>query len=48
MAAKLIKGRFEKSKNITFTDTTVTINSALTAENFTQLDALADELLKNK
>lgn len=48
MAAKLIKGRFEKSKNITFTDTTVTINSALTAENFTQLDALADELLKDK
>jgi flavorubredoxin len=48
MAAKLIKGRFEKSKNITFTDTTVTINSALTDENLTQLDALADELLKDK
>ena len=48
MAAKLIKGRFEKSKNITFTDTTVTINSALTDENLTQLDALADELLSDK
>ena len=46
MAAKIIKGKFEKSKNITFTDTTVTINSALTAENEAQLDALADELMK--
>lgn len=45
-AAKVIKSMFEKSKNITFTDTTVTINSALTAVQDAQLDALADELIK--
>lgn len=45
-AAKVIRSMFEKSKNITFTDTTVTINSALTAAQDAQLDALADELIK--
>jgi flavorubredoxin len=45
-AAKVIKGMFEKSKNITFTDTTVTIKSAVKAENIAQIDALADELMK--
>ena len=44
MAAKVIKSKFEKSKNITFTETTVTINSALTPENDAQLEALAEEL----
>ena len=45
-AAKIIKGMFEKSKDITFTDTTVTIKSALKEENLKQLEALADELMK--
>ncbi len=43
-AAKVIKGMFENSKNITFLDT-VTIRSALTEENTQQLEALADALL---
>lgn len=43
-AAKVIKGMFEKSKNITFTDTTVTVKSALNAESTAQIDALAKEL----
>ncbi len=45
-AAKIIKGMFEKSKDITFTDTTVTIKSAMNEDNLKQLEALADELLK--
>ena len=45
-AAKVIKGMFEKSKNITWTDTTVTIKSALKSENIAQIEALADELMK--
>ena len=44
-AAKVIKGMFEKSKNITFTDTTVTLKSALNAASEVQIDALAKELL---
>ena len=43
-AAKVIKGMFEKSKNITFTDTTVTLKSALSAESEAQIAALAKEL----
>ena len=43
-AAKVIKGMFEKSKNITFTDTTVKIMSALNSESSLQLEALAKEL----
>lgn len=46
MAAKVIKSKFEKSKNITFTDTTVTVNSALDAAAEAQIEALAEELLK--
>ena len=46
IAAKVIKGMFEKSKNITFTDTTVSIKSAVKAENIAQIEALADELMK--
>ncbi len=45
-AAKIIKGMFEKSKDITFTDTTVSIKSAMNEENLKQLEALADELMK--
>ena len=44
MAAKVMKGMFEKSKNITFTETTVKILSALNDESRTQIDALAQEL----
>lgn len=44
MAAKLIKGMFEKSKDITFTDTSVTIKSAMNAQNKAELDKLAEEL----
>ena len=44
MAAKVMKGMFEKSKNIEFTETTVKILSALNEESQAQLDALADEL----
>ena len=44
MAAKVMRGMFEKSKNITFTDTTVRIMSALNADSTEQLQRLADEL----
>jgi hypothetical protein len=40
-----MKGMFEKSKNITFTETTVTIRSALNEASTAQLEALAKELL---
>ncbi len=43
-AAKVIKGMLENSKNIKFTDTTVTIRSAVSEENKAQLEALAAEL----
>lgn len=46
-AAKIIKGMLEKSKDITYTDTTVTIKSAMNEENIKQLEALADELMKS-
>ncbi|MBR3900608.1 MAG: FprA family A-type flavoprotein [Ruminococcus sp.] len=46
MAAKRIKAKFENSKNITFTNITVSIKSALKPENIAQINDLADELLK--
>ncbi|MBR5514194.1 MAG: FprA family A-type flavoprotein [Ruminococcus sp.] len=46
MAAKRIKAKFANSKNITFTDTLVSIKSALKPENIAQINDLADELLK--
>ena len=45
-SAKVMKGMFEKSKNITFTDTTVKILSSLNDDSKAQIDALADELMK--
>lgn len=45
-AAKCIKAKFEKSKNITWLDTTVSIKSAVKTENIAQIEALADELMK--
>ncbi len=44
-AAKVIKGMFEKSKDIKFTDTTVTLKSSLNSVSEAQIDALAKELL---
>ena len=44
-AAKVIRGMLEKSKNITFTDTTVRILSALNEESRAQIDGLARELV---
>ncbi|MBP8594479.1 MAG: FprA family A-type flavoprotein [Ruminococcus sp.] len=45
-AAKVMKGMFEKSKNITWTETTVSIKSAVKSENIAQIEALAEELMK--
>lgn len=45
-AARIMKGMFEKSKNLTFTETTVTIKSAMNDENKEQLQQLAQELCK--
>ena len=44
VAGKLMKAMFEKSKNITFTETTVTIKSALNADSEAALEKLAEEL----
>lgn len=46
MAAKVIKSKFEKSKNITWLNTTVTITSSMTDENKLAIKRLAGELLK--
>ncbi len=46
LAAKVMKGMLEKSKNITYADTTVKILSALNEESTAQLNALADELCR--
>lgn len=43
-AVKAMKKLLENSKNITYTDTDVTIKSALSEESLRQLDALAEEL----
>ena len=44
MAVRIMKGMLEKSKNLTFTDTSVTILSALNEESMAQIRLLADEL----
>ena len=44
MAAKVMRGMLEKSRDLTFTETTVKILSALNAESEAQLLALAAEL----
>ncbi len=46
LAAKVMKGMLEKSKNITYADNTVKIVSALNEESKQQLDALVEELCK--
>jgi flavorubredoxin len=46
VAAKIMKKMLENSKNLTFTDTTVKIFSAMNEENVAQIDALVAELCK--
>lgn len=46
MAAKVMKKMLETSKNLTYTDTTVTVKCALNDVSRAQIDALADELCK--
>ncbi len=45
MAAKIMRNMLDNCKNLTFTDTTVKILSAVNDENTAQIDALANELL---
>ena len=47
MAAKKMREMLEKSKNITFTDTTVKIMSAINDDSITMIDSLAKELTNN-
>ena len=44
-AAKTIKKMLEGSKDITFTDTVVTVNAAVKGENIPQIKALASEIM---
>ncbi len=44
IAARLMKECFERSKGLSFAETTVTIKSVLSEENLAQLEALAEEL----
>ena len=44
MANKVMKGMFEKSKNLTFAENSVTIRSALNEESMNALEALSEEL----
>ena len=46
LAAKVMRGMFEKSKNITFTDTTVKILSSLNDDSRAQIETLANELCR--
>ena len=45
-AAKVMKGMFEKSKNITWLENNVKIMSSLSDENAAEIDAMAEELCK--
>ncbi len=47
LAAKVMKGMLENSKNLTFADTVVTIQSALNEDSTNALKSLADELCKD-
>ncbi len=46
LAAKVMRGMFEKSRNISFTDTTVKILSSLNDDSSAQLSSLANELCR--
>ncbi len=45
-AAKIMKAMFEKSKNINYIDTTVTLRSAMTEENVEAIERMAEELCR--
>ena len=45
-AARVMRKKMENLKDITYTETTVTIKSALNADSIAQIEALADELVK--
>ena len=47
LATKVMRGMLEKSKNLTYADTTVRILSAMNEESASQIDALANELSKD-
>lgn len=47
LAAKVMRGMLEGCKNLTFTDTTVKIMSALNEESKGQIEAMAEELCKD-
>ena len=47
LAAKTMRSMLENSKNLSFTDTTVTIRSALNEESSAQLEELASELCRD-
>ena len=47
MAAKVMRGMLEGCNDITFTDTTVRILSALSEESRAAIDAMADELMQD-
>ena len=47
LAAKVMRKMFESSKNLTFTDTTVKILSALNDDSKAQVEAMAEELCKD-
>ena len=46
MAARIMKKMLEGSKNLTYTDTTVKIFSAMNEQNVAEIDALVEELTK--
>ena len=46
MATKVMKSMLEKSKNLTYTEAGVKINSAVSEANITEIKSLADELAK--
>ena len=47
LAAKVMKGMFDGCKNLTFTDTTVRLLSALNDDSKAQIEAVTDELCKD-
>ena len=47
LAAKVMRKMFEGSKNLTFTDTTVRVLSALNDDSRAQIEAMAEELCKD-
>lgn len=47
MAAKIMRGMLERSKNIRYAETTVTVRSALSEENIRELNMLSQELAKS-